>query len=617
MRKTTCGFITTVGIVLTAAAFVVAQPPGGQRGPGRGGNLSTDEFVKQAMSFDADKDGQLDQEELVQLAKELARQGPPGRGPGGRGGPPGGRGGPPGGGPPGGGGPGGREMSFADLGPDPLANKKMGPELKTYEPLEVFGDSDLPFVVQGDVQQGLLGDSREEHNGGGLRFFSGDDRDDDGSIAGEATCKLSGFDKVDGQWYRLRLTGLAQDDFAVGEGELYLKVEYFKDGGKNALDFIRKSLIPQVERDRKAFDVNFQAEKLGDALWRNYSIEFRAPFAEIDTMQVSIGFNNGEGKGDKSEFWVREVELRPIPAPADYVPPKTGGSAEPIALKSLVSLGGRWYYDPRGGDRSPPKQFDSSNADQLYYFSGRLETPFAGNMSAWLQPNYVDRTGKKVEQKRLIDDSVVITFTGEHLVMKSQNIPNHPVAVFPDLTGFQGGNPGVIRELNQTWYLPLEPKPNPNRGEPLSMQNKNALPMGPIGVAVNGVVFYNPFDGPGMDASLLMDRCCGHTGPTSQYHYHKYPVCVNTPWADDGTDHSPLIGFAFDGFPVYGPYEKEGVMAKDLQENPLNAFSLHEDAERGPHYHVTPGQFPHMIGGYWGVVESKNRSRGGSGPRRR
>ncbi len=68
----------------------------------------------------------------------------------------------------------------------------------------------------------------------------------------------------------------------------------------------------------------------------------------------------------------------------------------------------------------------------------------------------------------------------------------------------------------------------------------------------------------------------------------------------DGSDHSPLIGFAFDGFPVYGPYEAKGVLARDAKENPLNEFNLHSDEFLGPQHHVTPGKFPHIIGGYWG-----------------
>jgi hypothetical protein len=80
-------------------------------------------------------------------------------------------------------------------------------------------------------------------------------------------------------------------------------------------------------------------------------------------------------------------------------------------------------------------------------------------------------------------------------------------------------------------------------------------------------------------------------------------------WDDDGTSHSPLIGFAFDGFGVYGPYEANRELAKDSKTNPLSDFNLHSDEARGPHYHVTPGQFPHIIGGYWGVMETRNRPR--------
>ena len=66
-----------------------------------------------------------------------------------------------------------------------------------------------------------------------------------------------------------------------------------------------------------------------------------------------------------------------------------------------------------------------------------------------------------------------------------------------------------------------------------------------------------------VEAIWRLDRCCGHPSPGIEYHYHKYPVCVKSPWTDDGTAHSPLIGFAFDGFPIYGPYEAAGELAKD------------------------------------------------------
>ena len=85
---------------------------------------------------------------------------------------------------------------------------------------------------------------------------------------------------------------------------------------------------------------------------------------------------------------------------------------------------------------------------------------------------------------------------------------------------------------------------------------------------------------------------------------------AKSPWSDDGQFHSPLIGFAFDGFPVFGPYEAPGILAKDSATNPLNEFNIHSDDARGTHYHVTPGKFPHILGGYWGTRDEKTDPQG-------
>jgi hypothetical protein len=56
-------------------------------------------------------------------------------------------------------------------------------------------------------------------------------------------------------------------------------------------------------------------------------------------------------------------------------------------------------------------------------------------------------------------------------------------------------------------------------------------------------------------------------------------------------------------------------MAKDSTTNPLNAFNACYDDVRGWHYHVTPGKFPYLIGGYFAKVESSNLSRRHGPPR--
>jgi len=181
------------------------------------------------------------------------------------------------------------------------------------------------------------------------------------------------------------------------------------------------------------------------------------------------------------------------------------------------------------------------------------------------------------------------------LLMDSQGFPNHPTAKFPN-----SGNPNSIVVQDFHFKIPLEPK---------FSKEIVKVPMGPIGTAINGVVFFNPFEAGGINAvegyaEVWLDSCCGHPQQHGVYHYHKYPSCVKSPFPDEGKRHSPILGFAWDGYPVYGPYESDGVMAMELQgDQALDVCNGHSDPERGYHYHVTPGRFPYLIGGYHGVVE--------------
>lgn len=72
--------------------------------------------------------------------------------------------------------------------------------------------------------------------------------------------------------------------------------------------------------------------------------------------------------------------------------------------------------------------------------------------------------------------------------------------------------------------------------------------------------------------TVTFDPCNAHSPSNGQYHYHEDPVClryqlndnitgtnVGTPDASftestSNLTHSPILGFAYDGHPVYGPY---------------------------------------------------------------
>ncbi|MBK9537261.1 MAG: YHYH protein [Flavobacteriales bacterium] len=111
---------------------------------------------------------------------------------------------------------------------------------------------------------------------------------------------------------------------------------------------------------------------------------------------------------------------------------------------------------------------------------------------------------------------------------------------------------------DQDWEFKITLDPVQNTGAPVN------TPLGHIGVWTNGVTIFNPrdamsylmqniwhqnafyFEGAGFDA------CLGHPNQQMEYHTHINPTCL---YDDaDSSQHSPIIGFAFDGFPVYGAY---------------------------------------------------------------
>jgi len=82
-----------------------------------------------------------------------------------------------------------------------------------------------------------------------------------------------------------------------------------------------------------------------------------------------------------------------------------------------------------------------------------------------------------------------------------------------------------------------------------------------VGVAVNGVVIFSPYTGVNTVApeDETLDTCSGHPA-TGTYHYHGYPPCLaetslgDSPPGSSDASHSSILGWAWDGFPIYGPW---------------------------------------------------------------
>lgn len=123
-------------------------------------------------------------------------------------------------------------------------------------------------------------------------------------------------------------------------------------------------------------------------------------------------------------------------------------------------------------------------------------------------------------------------------------------------------NPNSLVEATEVFRIPLNPVYNE---VPIDTE------LGSVGVCINGIPIYNPFEDRFETSAYgrIFSSCCGHPQRNGKYHYHKYPTCLKflqgSSWTSekdkcDALDallesnlHSPLIGFALDGWPIYGP----------------------------------------------------------------
>jgi len=133
--------------------------------------------------------------------------------------------------------------------------------------------------------------------------------------------------------------------------------------------------------------------------------------------------------------------------------------------------------------------------------------------------------------------NVKVEVTDDLLIVRSNGIPDHDTGPFPNPR-----NPNTIREQNYAFKIPRRPKWS---------DHVTKTPMGPIGVAINGIPFYNPYNAEGQDAAKneVFDECCGHPDPMGRYHYHvtnKFPYVI-------GGYHGVVEPSNFDGGPRNGP----------------------------------------------------------------
>jgi hypothetical protein len=213
-------------------------------------------------------------------------------------------------------------------------------------------------------------------------------------------------------------------------------------------------------------------------------------------------------------------------------------------------------------------------------------------ITSWLQNNTITGRHYVNGNSTPIVDAVIanvqtVQYSTDWVYANTNGIPTYVTGPFLD------GNPSLATDQNAIFKFPLNPVQN--TGTPTATTGGN------IGVFINGVALFDYRDGvawnpttsalcggpgnppcpggPGANMDWNRDAVpaerpgfdCSKAHPAmGNYHHHQNPSAFNLDlvtisnicdlypadglYAIDSTVHSPLIGFAYDGFPIYGAY---------------------------------------------------------------
>jgi hypothetical protein len=199
--------------------------------------------------------------------------------------------------------------------------------------------------------------------------------------------------------------------------------------------------------------------------------------------------------------------------------------------------------------------------------------------------------------------SFAATVAGSLNSISGNGLPSHTTGTFPipstDAVYAYDKNPNSIAAQTIAWGLP---------SNPTVASSPTCLGGGAIGVLLTGVRLFNALDGENRDAEVweAQDSCQGHPDGSSTYHYHSISTCLsqNAATKDTPGQHSPLVGYAADGFGIYGNLGVNGQALTnadlDICHGHTHAITINGVTVTQYHYHKTL-EFPYSIGCFRGT----------------
>lgn len=175
-----------------------------------------------------------------------------------------------------------------------------------------------------------------------------------------------------------------------------------------------------------------------------------------------------------------------------------------------------------------------------------------------------------IQRGSQFEEAVRITAQAHSCTLVSNNIPNH------DFNDNSARFVTPVAEIAQELSIPRNPELSASK-EALSQRSYDAVMLNGVVLDILSAGCYRPdgrrvdangnvaigcragdpwlLDPLGPDAGFGADQHNAHTQPNGLYHYHGDPMAMFD--SNPGPDGSPVIGFAADGFPIFGSYFKD------------------------------------------------------------
>ena len=233
----------------------------------------------------------------------------------------------------------------------------------------------------------------------------------------------------------------------------------------------------------------------------------------------------------------------------------------------------------------------------------------------WVQNNRITVSKIPVVPGAVQMESIFeVTTSKTTRTLMGNGIPNHPIGTFPipqtsdayqyyaalPAEGYANAAEIPVKPYDLHVDLPRNPK---------MTDQPNCIPSLMTGVALTGAAWHieaapdlqlNIYD---PNAALPTDRCWGHPYAT-EYHYHGYSwKCMKQ---GKPGEQSPLLGYAMDGFGIYGPIGRNGKVITNAQLDECHGrvgwVKFNGKMQKMYHY-VLNNEYPYSIGCFRGTPQ--------------